>query len=246
MSVDVAGLFLPPPPGPAQAMAYRQGVVTAFNPATLENTVNVGGTELTDLPILGVGEATLLTVGSVVGLAVIGGSTKTMAILGRLVRPNTDDAEDAVGLLNSLIFADSVIVQESRTSTTFGDLATPGPEQTVRVRPSGRMLVMVTSQVQFIETAAGGVAQRGGYASVELSGANVVDPVTANDTVLIAANLAVSATGLGQIVMQGSYTAAGVFEGLTPGDTTVTMKYASQYSGEQMDFGRRNLIVVTL
>ncbi len=244
---DLSSLFLPPAPGPAQEVRYRQGTIVAFNPTTLENQVDVGGTILTDLPLLGVGEASLLTVGSVVGIQVVGDQgARSMAILGRMVRPNTPDAAEAIGLLNSLIFADSVIVQESRTSTTFGDLATIGPQVTVRVRPSGRLLVLITSQIQFIETAAGGLAQRGGYVSVDLAGANVVDAATASDTVLGAGMLAVTATGLGQIALQGSYTSAGVFEGLAPGDTVVTMRYASQYAGEQMDFGRRNLTVVTL
>lgn len=243
---DVAGLFLAPPPGPAQAMAYRQGTIITFDPATLANTVDVGGTVLTDLPLLGVGEATLLTPGSVVGLMVIGGGAKSLAIIGRLVRPNTADATDAIGLFNSLIYADSVAVQESRTADTFGDLTTPGPSVSVTVRPSGRLLVVITSQLQFIESAAGGVAQRGGFVGVDLAGANTIDASTAADTVLGAMNLAVAATGLGSVVLQGSYTAAGIFEGLTEGVTVVTMKYASQYSGEQMDFGRRNLIVITL
>lgn len=244
---DVAGLFLPPSPGPAQAMAYRQGTVITFNPATLENTVNVGGTVLENLPLLGVGEATLLTPGAVVGLMAIGGGgAKSFAIIGRLVRPNTADATEAIGLLNSLIFADTVATQESRTATSFGDLATVGPAVTVTVRPSGRLLVVLTSQMQFIEGASAGLAQRGGYVSVDLSGANTIDALTASDIVLGACNLAVQDPDLTSIVLQGSYTAAGVFEGLDEGVTVVTMKYASQYSGEQMDFGRRNLIVITL
>lgn len=244
---DVVDLFADPPPGPAQPVTYRQGTILMFDPATLSNRVNVGGTVLEDLPLLGVGEATLLTEGAVVGIMVIGDAgARSMAILGRLVRPNTADATAAVTLLNSLVHADSITVQESRTADTYGDLTTPGPARTVRVGPSGRLLVVLTSQIQFVEAAAGGLAQRGGYVSVALSGANTVSADTAADTVLAAMNVGITATGLAGLAVQGAYTASGVFEGLNVGETTVTMKYASQYSGEQMDFGRRNLIVIAL
>lgn len=248
MTADLAGLFADPPPGPAQPVAYRQGVIVSFDPATLANTVNVGGTVLTDLPILGVGEASLLIPGSVVGIMVMGDTgAKSMAIIGRWVRPNTPEATEAIGLLNSLVFAATVTAQESRTADTYGDLATVGPQVTARVRPSGRLLVVITSQIQFSE-AGTPTPQRGGFVSVALSGANTVTADDAADIVLAAMNVGiVGAVGaINQLVAQGSYTAAGVFEGLTPGDTTVTMKYASQYSGEQMDFGKRNLIAVAL
>lgn len=239
----LAGLFAPPPAGPSLPVTYRQGVVVTFNPATLENTVDVGGTVLTDLPLLGVGEASLLTPGAVVGILVIGGAgAKNMVIIGRLVQPATADAEEAIGLLNSLVFAATVTAQESRTSTTFGDLSTAGPEVTVPVRPSGRLLVIVTCQIQWIESASN--PQRGGWATVELSGANTVSTATAQDVVLPTQNLGI--TGPTAAGLQGSYCSAGVFSGLDPGDTTVTMKYASQYSGESVDFGRRNLVAVAL
>jgi hypothetical protein len=248
MTADLAGLFAAPPPGPAQPVTYRQGVIVSFDPATLANTVNVGGTVLADLPILGVGEASLLIPGSVVGIMVMGDAgAKSMAIIGRWVRPNTPEATEAIGLLNSLVFAATVTAQESRTADTYGDLATVGPQVTARVRPSGRLLVVITSQIQFSE-AGTPTPQRGGFVSVALSGANTVTADDAADIVLAAMNVGiVGAVGaINQLVAQGSYTAAGVFEGLTPGDTTVTMKYASQYSGEQMDFGKRNLIAVAL
>jgi hypothetical protein len=243
LTADLAGLFRPAPAAPSLPLSYRQGVVMTFDQTTLENTVEVGGTVFTDLPLLGVGEASLLTTGSVVGILVIGGSgAKDMVIIGRLVRPATADAEEAISLLNSLVFADTVVTQESRSSLTFGDLATPGPEVTVTVRPSGRLLVVCTCQIQWIEGAAN--PQRGGWATVELSGANTVSTAVANDVVLPTQNLGL--TGPTAAAFQGSYCSAGVFEGLNTGSTTVAMKYASQYSGESVDFGRRNLVVVTL
>lgn len=241
----MAGLFSPPPDGPSLPITYRQGVIVTFDQTTLENTVDVGGTVLTDLPLLGVGEASLLTAGAVVGILVIGGAgAKNMVIIGRLVTPATADAENAIGLLNSLVYADTVVTQEGRSSTTFGDLATVGPQVTVPVRPAGRLLVVTSCQIQWIESNAS--PQRGGWATVEMSGANTVTTTTARDVVLPTANLGLTSPGTTAMAFQGAYCSAGVFEGLDPGDTTVTMKYASQYSGETVDFGRRNLVVVAL
>jgi len=242
---DLAALWRPAPAAPSLPVAYRQGTVLTFDPATLSNTVEVGGTVLTDLPLLGVGEASLLTAGSVVGILVIGGTgAKNMVIIGRLVLPGTADAEEAIGLLNSLVFAATVVTQEGRSSTTFGDLATVGPEVTVAVRPSGRLLVVCTCQIQWVESVAS--PQRGGWATVEMSGANTVTTTTARDVVLPTANLGLTSPGTTAMAFQGSYCSAGVFDGLDTGSTTVTMKYASQYSGETVDFGRRNLVVMTL
>jgi hypothetical protein len=243
---DLARLFVPEPAGPAMAMSYRQGVVRNFNQVTLSNVVRVDGVDLVDLPLLGVGEATLLTVGAVVGLVAIRGSNgaATWAILGRMVRPGTTDAANAVALLNSQLAAATVVTQESRSSATFGDLATVGPAVTVTVRATGRLLVICTSQIQWIESVAS--PQRGGHVTVELTGANTVSTAAANDVVLPTANLGLTSPGTTAMAFQGSYCSAGVFSGLSPGETTVTMKYASQYSGESVDFGRRNLIVVAL
>jgi hypothetical protein len=242
---EFAGLFGPPPPGPALPIAYRQGLVVSFDAATLENQVLIGGSILTDLPLLGVGEATLLVPGASVGVLVIGGTgAKTYAIIGRIVRPNTADATAAIGLLNSLVYAATVNTQESRSSTTFGDLATVGPAVTAPVRASGRLLVIVNTQIQWIESNAS--PQRGGWATIDMTGANTVSTATANDVVLPTANLGLTSPGTTAMAFQGTYTAAGVFTGLNPGLTTVTMKYASQYSGEAVDFGRRTLIVITL
>jgi len=59
-------------------ISYRQGMVVAFNTATGENTIEVGGTEMHDLPAV-VGAP--ITVGKPVGILVIGSQ---FLILGRV------------------------------------------------------------------------------------------------------------------------------------------------------------------
>lgn len=238
---DVAGLFLPPAAGPAQAMAYRQGTITAFNPITLANTVDVGGTLFSDLPLLGVGEATLLTVGSVVGLAVIGDAVKTMAIVGRFVYPATAEAEDATALLSANTKADTVGTQEGTSSTSYTDLATIGPLVTVTVRSTGRLLVSISCGIQAL-----GAATFGGSATVELSGANTLSAADAQDVEHFHARHWHSVTA-GVLTQQDCPAASKVFDGLNPGETVVTMKYKSINGGApDADFGRRTLVVIAL
>jgi len=238
MSDDLTGLLLPPPPGPAQPMSYRQGVVLSWNEITLQNTVRVGGSIMTDLPVLGVGEATTIRAGSVVGIMTVG---STWAILGRIVTPNTAEATNAVALLNSMIYADSLAAQEASTVTAFGDLATFGPSVTVSVRGTGRLLLIITCQMQWTVGIAGGI---GGFASVEMSGANSMDALTAKVKLLLTSFF--DESGVDTNVLQSTNTCAAVFEGLNPGTTTIAMKYASQFAGVSVDFGRRNIIAIAL
>jgi hypothetical protein len=239
---DVAGLFLPPAAGPSQTMAYRQGIVTEFNPVTLENKVDVGGTELTDLPLLGVGEATLLAAGAVVGLLAIGDTAKTFAIVGRLVHPNTAQARDATGLLSANTKAATVGDQEGTDSTTYTDLATVGPQVTVTVRSTGRLLVSISFGVQAL-----GADTFGGSATVAMTGANTITADTAANTHHFHARHWHALSGGITLTQQDSPAASTVFEGLTPGETVVTMKYRSINGGApDADFGRRTLVVIAL
>ena len=147
-----AALFAARPSQPSQNLRYRQGIITSWNPVTLENTVNVGGTEMVNLPVLGVAEVDVYSPGDVVGLLVIesSGSTGSVmyAIIGQLVIPGTQAATDAINAsLNSRIFTDFIIQGESTLSSTYTDLETIGPAVTVPVGPSGRILVIATAQI---------------------------------------------------------------------------------------------------
>ena len=77
VSDDTAALFDKPGPG----VRFRQGTVTAWDPATGQNTVDVAGGTLTDVPILNTGEAIALKAGHVVGLL---GQGMTWFIIGRI------------------------------------------------------------------------------------------------------------------------------------------------------------------
>lgn len=243
---DLGELFAPPPASPSLEMRYRQGRIITFDQITLENTVDVGGTVMSNLPLLGVGEATLLVPGSIVGITAVQSlrGTATWAILGRMVEPNSADAQDAISLLSSWITTSAIQTQETSSTNSYVDLATFGPSVTVTVRETGRILLVLTCQIQWID--ADPADGRGGEVTVEMSGANTMSTATAEGPIRLTnfngVNAGTSAS------LQGTYTQAVVVEGLNSGSTTITMKYKARPAGEAsgVDFGRRSITVITL
>jgi hypothetical protein len=98
--------------------------------------------------------------------------------------------------------AAEVATYEATSSGSYTDLATAGPAVTIDVPASGRLLVIWSSQIDNSSI----------LVSVALSGANTV---AASDS------YAIIISGGGESMMFKC------FEGLTPGSTTVTMKYRS-------------------
>lgn len=246
MADNLDPLFLPPPASPSMDLRYRQGIVITFDPVTLANTVQVGDTVVSNLPLLGVGEATLLAPGAIVGIISVLSErgTATWAIIGRMVIPNTADAFNAIGLLSSAITTAAIEAQETTSTNSYVDLTTPGPSVTVNVRQTGRILLVLTCQIQWID--ADPADGRGGEVTVEMSGANIMSTATAEGPIRLT-NFNGSNAGT-SMSLQGTYTQAVVVSGLNSGSTTITMKYKARPSGEAsgVDFGRRALTVITL
>lgn len=250
MTDDLVPLFGAEPDPPSQDVRYRQGLIVAFNPVTLENTVAVGGATLQNLPLLGVGEATLLVPGAAVGIMTVGGPAKTMFIAGRVVTPNTTDATNAVSLLNSQMYSSqisSLPAGESTNSTAYTDLATVGPRVTVPVGPTGRILILATAQMQWAPPVAATVAG-GGFFDVAFSGANTRTPDETVDQLVgvFSTGITVSA-GTADSVQIISVTTQAIFASLTPGSTVITMKYRrSGGATAPTNFFRRTLTVFKL
>jgi hypothetical protein len=233
----LADLFAQAPAGPAQAPMYRQGIIQAFDPVTLLNTVLVDGVPMHDLPMLGVAEAASLAPGSVVGLHCVGSS---WAIMGRFVTPNTADATDAITRVAQGVGADITTATQSTTSTTFTDLATVGPVVTLAIRASGKALVFLGATIAVNPAAS---ALWGGFMNFAAAGANTI---------------AAGATpgGLGYSIGAGaspdnlelSMARLLTLTGLTPGITTFTAKYAIGVGnpGETAQFRNRTMAVFAL
>lgn len=80
-SDDLSSLFGPAATGPALPMSFRQGVLTAFNSDTGANTVTLGSSTLTNLPMLVTGAEIGLTAGDNVLLSQMG---NTYLIIGKV------------------------------------------------------------------------------------------------------------------------------------------------------------------
>ena len=77
---DLAPLFDPGAPG----VRFRQGTIVSWNAATGSNLIDIGGSTLTDVPILNTGEAIALKTGHIVCLL---GQGMAWFIIGRVTPP---------------------------------------------------------------------------------------------------------------------------------------------------------------
>lgn len=225
-SDELADLFTAQPSAPSQPVGYRSGVIMEWNPVTLQNKVMVGGTLMTDLPVLGVAEAASYTVGATVGIETVGSS---WAIKGRFVIPNTEDATDAITQLGQKAFTATVLTQQSTSSTSFTDLATVGPTvSNVLIPASGKARVTISAQF-----AATSVALTAGSVGVAVSGATTIAANSPQSLLFIADQGGINAT---RVVL---------FEGLPAGGLcTFTLKYST--GGASVDFSNRDITVETL
>lgn len=227
-SDDLTPLF---PPDPPSGVGYRQGVVVAWNPATAENQVDVGGTLVDNLPILNTSEALLLQPGDVVGILAAGRSASSWAILGRLTIPATPQAATALSAIRTRSV--NVDAFETRTSAIWGDLATVGPVVSdVIVGPSGRCLLFISSTITLLVTSGGGEM------ACQITGATTV-PLGDTPPALAWYGPAGSGPTMTRLVL---------VEGLNPGLHTFTAKYSAVDlgAGGSVRFGRRNLTVIPL
>ena len=97
-----------------------------------------------------------------------------------------------------------IATAETTTSTSFADLATPGPSVTVTVGASGKVRLDVATRIK-------NTGANDGYVGVDISGASTV-----------AASTILWHTG----TVEGRYGAHTIVTGLTPGSTTFKMQYA--------------------
>lgn len=201
---DLAPLLIPPD---APGVGFRQGVILSWNQDTAENTVQVAGSILTDLPILNTAEALLLRPGSVVGIMTAGSS---WFILGRITVPGSPDA---VATLGAGMRAANSIFNTPITNTTPYAL-NGGPSVTTQVLSTGQVFALFASGMDLdvgegVNLAVFGVGPGGATVGPigQLSGANVL---TSSATLGGTINLS-SATGE-------------LITGLAPGEWTFELR----------------------
>lgn len=188
---------------------YRQGVIQVWNPDTAENTVEVGGALVDNLPVLNTNEVLLLAPGDVVGILSTGESASSWCILGRLTVPGTAQAAQTLGAGMKVA---TVIIGTDISSASYA--LNGGPTVTTKILPTGRAYISygagmdldVGEGVDFTVTGTGpgGVVWWG---TTALTGSNV---------------LTVSSGTLGGTISLGSGMSEMV-QGLTPGQWTFEM-----------------------
>lgn len=223
-------------PAAAPGLGSRQGIVREWNPVTAENVVEVDGVLIPNLSILNTNEASQLKAGDVVTILTTGSAASSWGILGRLTIPGTPEAASALSAVSSGINAGIVSTFEPTTSTTYTDLATPGPSATVTIRPTGKALVIVSVQLGFAELA---TQETGAAVSFVASGANTigVSPQWSVNTWL---SVAGPPPSIGRTDQLG---ATFYVDGLNPGVTTFTLKYRTQQAGKAAKFADRVIVV---
>lgn len=233
-SDDLTPLFAPqqPPAG----MGFRQGIIVEWNPLTAENTVDVGGTLMTNLTVFNTSEIKVLAPGDTVGVAVVGQNAKTFGILGRMLIPGTADAAKIIDTMRG----GSVVADFVEADAAFtGEQATPadlpgsfGPQLTVTVGSSGRLLVIGSAK---IDSSNGVNAQM--FAQV-----NSV-PVTFRHLMATSALIQADANDL----TVGSAQVR-EYTGLTPGPVTITAKYIAEFAAPGVNtwFSARALVAIPL
>ncbi|MCW6008509.1 hypothetical protein K1W54_28790 [Micromonospora sp. CPCC 205371] len=238
-------------PTEAANVGFRQGVVLAWNQQTGENQILVGGSPLTNLPMLNISDALLLAPGDVVSILTFGHGAKSMAVLGRFAVPGTPQALSALSALATV--SATVAVGEVTSSQTFTDLATVGPRASITVRPSGRVMLIMSSRIGWPSANNGGGTMAG-----RVSGANTAGgaPTPAEPP---GATPAAPGSAGGQPLLSGTLNLAGVnqtggwrssivhvYQGLNPGLTTWTAKYRSLVVGNTADFDDRTIVLFPL
>lgn len=203
--------------GDGQAQT-RQGIVTAWNSATGENTISVAGALLHNIPCIAIADSIMLTVGDPVVLLKV---KSKWFISGRIAPPG---GGAALG-----IRAASIQTAQNTTSTTYTNLATVGPTLTdVYIGSSRRCLVFFSASVNATTDI--------GSISVQVSGASTIAPAT-NRSAYLGSNAGTQILGTPMTFLL--FTAA---DGLNSGLNTFQLKYLSSL-GTSIQFGDRRIAV---
>ena len=213
------------PTGP-EDVAFYTGTVVSWDEVSGVNSVLLNNTAIPNMK----------TVQGGIGIQYQPGDTVMVIrkqsqyfVLGKVTAPGGNNANQ--------IKSAEVVTSQTTTSTTYTDLATPGPSVTVNVGSSGRVLVLFGCGITVADTGAGVNNYVGGSAVFDITGAT---------------NLAAAAGVSAQIWSPAGAPTGGAWTsskpktltGLAPGSTTFTMKYRSLLTSPACGFVERNITVI--
>lgn len=250
MSSDDLGPLLVPPPFD-RGLRYGQGRLLTWNTDTFENQVEWLGVTLTNLPVITGVDALTFQPGDLVSLLgwAPGGGAGSWWILGKVIIPGTDAAEQAIAFLRSRVAAQiarNVIAETmhtaqvfgigERNSTSYGDLTfiDEGPIiADVQISEAGKAVVAVSCQMT-AHISAG----RQGFMSAEVTGATSLPPDDNRAFVVgVAGDPTLSVDPTGQA------TEFAILEGLNPGPHTFQAKYRTITTDGPVQFTNPEMVV---
>lgn len=104
-------------------VGFRQGTVLAWDGAAGTNSVEIGGVTVRNLPVLNLGDFTILQPGDVVALLRF---QQTYFILGRVIPPQSPDVNrSTLAFAQSTGFASSITVTPTMTAVASTSIAVP-------------------------------------------------------------------------------------------------------------------------
>lgn len=247
--------FLWVPPNVENPPRYAIGILEEWDSATFANAVRYRGAVLRNLAVINRVEALSFTVGQQVAL--IGhsgtGPITSFAILGSYLQPGGTAAGEAIQFLQSTvakeisveifaerIFSDVVPDLEITSSTSYTDLATPGPSVTADITSTGLAVVMIGSFAAATKSSAiGAPILQYALMAYEISGATTRSPV----------DLESHATGAGfsaaeSVNVRNGSSKVSVVNGLNAGANTFTAKYRAANNFNDVGFADRTLVVI--
>jgi hypothetical protein len=235
-----------------------EGIIRAWNPATFESVIDVGGADLPNLPVASGVEALTYVSGDVVILSKWrphskrGIATYRIGMGGRVITPGSGAAAKAVAFMTSAlaknlsaeVFAerihdDTVDTSEGTGSSTYTDLATAGPTVAGVEIATGKALVLISGRIRSEQSGSGNSES---FMSFAVSGASTLaadDSRAASTWVRLSVHPTES--HIVDIAMRG--TAQVWLTGLNNGVHTFTAKYRT--TGAASNFGVRAMTVIT-
>lgn len=247
-SDDLAPLLAAPVPPP---IGFRQGAIVEWDPLTAENVVNVGGTDLVNLPtIASNAEVLLMKPGDVVGIQVVGnGATSTMYIIGRITLPGTPQAASFFELFGAEAALETSATAQGDTYPTFAVAPDGlGPSVTVRIGNTRRAIVSIGAFIQYHHGSGSGTGNyrvgRVSYRVTEVATGAVTSAANENRALIL--DTEGHEASLGAMSRDSLVSGSSIFP--SPGDYTFEAMYATTATdaGGQMFYGHRTLIVLPL
>lgn len=231
VAIAAANAAAATPPGGAD-IAHYTGEVLSWDDLTGLNSVRVNGGVVSNLRLIQGG----------IGLQYQPGDTvlveKRMSqwyILGQVKAPG-------VGAANQ-IQSQTVAANQSTTSTSYGDLATYGPEVSVYIGSSRRCLVLFSANV--VSLANAGTPTLifiGGTAALQVSGASTIAPGSPYCGGQVWYATASAPQGFQMVSSQLALLTAA--DGLNQGMNTFTLKYRAIAANPGASFIDRNITVI--